>query len=197
MLKKIIFLVGFCQSLGLAEPLPVYEAIGGNFELTNHFSQPTELTDYSGKIVLLNFGYTHCPDICQITMVHYTNILQYLGATDAGKVQPLLISFDIERDTPERLKKYLANFNKNIVGLTGTRQQIDAVVSAYVSYYRKIKSEQPSQHSKHNHVLFDHTDFIFLLDQQHQVRAFYRVSDSVNAAQVVQDIQSLLREQEG
>jgi len=92
--------------------------IGGNFTMTDHTGRSVTDEDFGGKYLLVFFGFTHCPDICPTTLAEISRTLNLLGA-EAATVQPIFVSLDPERDTPERLAEYVQAFHPNIVGLTG------------------------------------------------------------------------------
>ncbi len=99
-------------------------------KLTDHNGQPFTLSGQRGKVVLLYFGYTHCPDECPLTMSHVKQALEGLGE-DAGNVQVVMVTTDPKRDTPQVLKDYMGNFNPTFLGLTGTAEELQKVWSDY------------------------------------------------------------------
>ena len=101
-----------------------------DFALTDQNGRSFHLSQLRGKVVLLFFGYTHCPDACPTTMAKLSRVSKLLGP-DAGSVMILFASVDPDRDTPNILKSYLAYFHMNSIGLTGTKEEIDAVVKQY------------------------------------------------------------------
>jgi cytochrome oxidase Cu insertion factor (SCO1/SenC/PrrC family) len=109
-------------------------SIGGDFELTSQFNQPYSSTDAHGKVVLLFFGFTHCPDVCPNTLSTVQTVLGQLG-DNAEHVQPIFISVDPQRDKPEILKNYLQYFHSNYIGLTGTSEEVDKVVKQFQGFY--------------------------------------------------------------
>ncbi|MFY0610974.1 MAG: SCO family protein [Hyphomicrobiaceae bacterium] len=131
--------------------------VGGPFELTTHNGKRVRDTAFRGKLMLVYFGFTYCPDICPAGLQVITASLDKLGA-DADKVAPLFVTVDPERDTPAQLKTYVASFHKNLVGLTGSAEDISAVAKAYRVYYRK--AQDPSL----NDYTMDHTSFMYLMD---------------------------------
>lgn len=123
-----------CASPGLSQPV-IQGQIGGDFTLTDHNGQPYELSAARGKLVLLFFGYTSCPDVCPITMLTVQTLLKRLGKR-ASQVQPLFVSVDPTRDTPAVLKQYLAYFHPSIIGLTGSSADLLRVTQQYSTIYR-------------------------------------------------------------
>ena len=133
------------------------ESIGGDFNLTTHQNEPYSLIDSRGKVVLLFFGFTHCPDVCPNTLSTVQTVLSQLE-TKAERVQPLLISVDPKRDKPEILKEYLKYFGNNFIGLTGTTEEIDKVIKkfrGFYSYEGNVKS---------NDYTVDHTSNLYIIN---------------------------------
>ena len=105
-------------------------SIGGDFELVSHLGKPFSLHDIKGKVGVLFFGFTHCPDVCPNTLLEIQRLLVTLGE-QAEQVSVLFISVDPKRDTPEKLESYVKYFNKNFIGLTGSTEAIDGVLKQY------------------------------------------------------------------
>jgi protein SCO1/2 len=136
---------------------PPTGTIGGPFTLTNQDGKTVRDTDFRGKYLLVYFGYTYCPDLCPTGLESIAHSLDELGA-DAKKVQPLFITVDPARDTPAKLKEYVASFSSGIVALTGTPEQIASVAKAYQVYYAKGENVDDGQY------LMDHSTLIYLMD---------------------------------
>ena len=136
---------------------PSTGSIGGPFTLTNQDGKTVRDTDFRGKYLLVYFGYTYCPDLCPTGLESIAHSLDNLGE-DARKVQPIFITVDPARDTPAKLKEYVASFNSDIVALTGTPDQIAAVARAYQVYYAKGEIVDDSQY------LMDHSTLIYVMD---------------------------------
>jgi len=109
-------------------------AIGGPFHLVDQNGKRVSDADFKGRYMLIFFGYTSCPDVCPTALQGVGDMLDILG-NDAAKIAPLFISVDPGRDTVDVLKAYVRNFHKNIIGLTGSVDQINAVTRAYRAYY--------------------------------------------------------------
>ncbi len=169
-----------------ASELPINTKLGGDFSLPSTVAgegKTSNLSDFKGKVVLLNFGYTSCPDICPMVLNRMAAVLNELEE-DRSQVQPVFITFDPERDTLERLQKYLKYFGDDFIGFTGTPEQLEAVAKQY----GVIAIAQPSDSAVGT--LYTHSDYIYLLDQQGRVRALFAKSDSIDT--MVDDIESLL-----
>lgn len=130
-----------------------------DFTLMSSNGQRVSLSDYRGKLVLLYFGYTFCPDVCPATLAEIAGAMKILGE-DAGKVQTIMISVDPERDTPEQLAEYVAHFDPNFLGVTGTPEQIAELATLYGIYYEKHEGSEASGY------LIDHTATVMVIDQE-------------------------------
>lgn len=141
----------------LDQNVPPRSNIGGPFQLTNQDGAAVTDANYKGKYLLIYFGYTYCPDVCPTGLQSMAHALDQLGA-DVSKVQPLYITIDPARDTPAKIKEYISSFHPQIVGLTGTQQQISTLAKAYQVYF--AKSEQVDDKD----YLMDHSSLIYLMD---------------------------------
>lgn len=118
-----------------------------------------QLSDFKGKVVLMFFGYTSCPDICPTTLFSLASVLNKLTDDETEEVKVLFISVDPERDTPEIIENYTHYYHDDILGISGSKQEIDTVVKQYASAYRKIKSDSAIGY------LVDHSSAIYLVNQ--------------------------------
>jgi protein SCO1/2 len=118
---------------------------GGPFSLVDHTGRAVTDKDYRGRFMLVFFGYTYCPDICPTELQTMSEAMDALGEA-GGKVQPIFISVDPERDTPEVLADYVDVFHPRLVGLTGTPEQVAAAAKVYHAAYMKVPlpSAEPS-----------------------------------------------------
>ena len=166
-----------------SQNLEIYQDIGGNFTLLSSNNQYVSLEDFQGKVVLMFFGFTACPDTCPITL---NKLQQVMAQLDQQKpVQQLFITVDPKRDNPEQLKSFLGTFNLNIIGLTGTEEEILHVAELYGSAYMK----NPTINSETSYLMI-HTGYVYLIDQQGQVRAIY--PQDTEKIQMIEDIRQLL-----
>ena len=124
--------------------------IGGPFELIDQTGHTRTDADFRGKLLIVYFGYTYCPDVCPTDLMQIGLAIDKLGAASV-QVQPLFVSVDPERDTPSVLANYVSMFNPRIVALTGTPAQVRAVADAYKAYYAKVFPEGSTAY------LIDHT----------------------------------------
>jgi protein SCO1/2 len=108
------------------------------FELTDHQGMPRTQEDFAGRWMLVFFGFANCPDVCPTTLAEVAAVMEGLGP-DAGRIQPLFISIDPERDTPMTLADFVPRFEAGIIGLTGTPDQIDRTAKSFHIFYEKIE----------------------------------------------------------
>lgn len=134
-------------------------AIGGDFELTSHKGEPFKLSDINGKVGVIFFGFTHCPDVCPNTLLEIQRLLANLGE-DSEQVKVLFISVDPKRDTPEKLDSYVNYFNKNIIGLTGSTEEIAEVLDQYNG---KVSFSGDTNSDTYN---VEHNANLFLINKQ-------------------------------
>lgn len=142
--------------------------IGGAFELIDQNGQKFSSEQLKGKKSLVFFGFTNCPSVCPTTMAVLTTALEKV---EAGKVQPVFISVDPERDTPEVLKKFLASFHPSFIGLTGDEEQIERVKKAY-----KIYAKKAGEAAENYDV--DHSALIYLMDENGEYLSHFNDSNS-------------------
>ncbi len=154
----------------------VHLKLGGDFTLTNQDGKPTNLKAYRGRVVLLFFGYTYCPDVCPLAMVQMGRVRRGLGK-QAALVQPVFVSIDPERDTPARLKAYLASFEPGMVGLTGTPAEVSRASGLYRARYARTEGQSPANY------LVDHTAYLYMVDGTGKLRYVFppNVEDGVVA----------------
>lgn len=132
-------------------------AVGGPFHLEDQNGKPFSDADMKGRPFLVFFGFTHCPEICPTTLFDISEILRNLG-TDADRTGALFITVDPERDTPEKLKDYLSNFDPHLRGLTGDAAAVDATIKSYRVYAKKVPLEGGDY-------TMDHTATVYLMDK--------------------------------
>jgi protein SCO1/2 len=132
-------------------------AIGGPFRLIDTEGRERTPDDFRGKLMLVEFGYTFCPDICPLGLQLFADVLERLGP-QADEIAPIFITLDPARDTPEVLKSYVEHFSPRVIPLTGSRETIDSVVKAYRVYYRL----GPDAATNPNY-LVDHSGILYLM----------------------------------
>ena len=148
----------------------VYDKPAEEFCLTN-WREGSErkvcLSDFRGKVVMIFFGYTHCPDVCPTALQVLAETLKLLPEADRGKVQVLFITVDPERDGPEITQKYAEYFHPSFLGLTGSPEEIKKVAKDYMVYYGKVEGQSEGGY------LVDHTALIYLIDQKGNLKLLY------------------------
>lgn len=156
-----------------------------DFTLTAHTGERVRLHNFRGKLVLLYFGYTHCPGICPTTLANVAQALHQLGAR-ANQVQLLMISVDPERDTPDKLAAYVPHFHPSFIGLTGSAEDIAAVAPLFGIYYEKQEGTTDTGY------LVNHSPTLMVIDQQGIMRLIIPFNTTV--PNIAADVASLLRE---
>jgi protein SCO1/2 len=194
MLPTRIFLRIFFSLLALiataCTPAPAFKATdisgvdwgSGDFELTAHTGKPVKAADFKGKVVIMFFGFTHCPDVCPPTMAKLAVLMKRLG-DDAPRVQVLFVTVDPENDTVKQLAGFVPQFNPSFFGLTGTDKEIAAVASEYKVAYGK---------NPKNPALVDHSTGILVKDAKGKLRLL--VKNDVPVEDLEHDVRVLLKE---
>ena len=171
-------------------PAPVFKATdisgvdwgSGDFELTAHTGKPVKAVDFQGKVVVMFFGFTHCPDVCPPTMAKLAVLMKRLG-DDAQRVQVLFVTVDPENDTVKQLAGFVPQFHPSFIGLTGTDKEIAAVASEYkVAYSKNPKTP----------ALVDHSTGILVKDAKGKLRLL--VKNDVPVEDLEHDVRVLLKE---
>jgi cytochrome oxidase Cu insertion factor (SCO1/SenC/PrrC family) len=153
--KRLLLALLF-SLLSMAGSCTSSEELGGHFSLTDHNGNNFELRQLQGKLVLLFFGYTYCPDICPTELANLAAVLNELN-DKAGQVQGLFVSLDPERDTPEHLHDYVRYFNEGLIGLTGSAVEVAQVAKQYRVNYQRHEREDGSYS-------IDHSANLYLID---------------------------------
>jgi cytochrome oxidase Cu insertion factor (SCO1/SenC/PrrC family) len=139
--------------------------VGGPFQLTDQTGHRRTDADFRGKLVVLYFGYTYCPDVCPTELQSIALALDKLGPA-AESVQPLFITVDPERDTPARLADFVSSFHPRLIGLTGSVADIRKTAIAYRTFFVKNGASTPGDYS------VDHTGFIYLVGKDGRYLGF-------------------------
>ena len=155
------------------------------FNLPDYDGKPRTLADFKGKVAVVFFGYTQCPDACPTTMAELAGILKTLGP-DASRVQVVFISVDPSRDSPALLKSYVTNFRPDFLALRGDEAQTRAVIKDFKLIVEKVPGKTPDSYT------IDHTAGTYIFDPQGRVRLF--ASQSLDPALLTDDLKALLAE---
>jgi protein SCO1/2 len=153
------------------------------FALLDHTGKPRTLADFKGKVVVVFFGYTQCPDVCPTTMAEMASVMQKLGP-QADQVQVLFITLDPERDTQPLLASYVPAFDKRFIGLRGTPEQTAKVAKDFKVFYAKVPGADPASYT------IDHTAGSYVFDRDGKLRLFIRHGGGADP--IVHDIRQLL-----
>ena len=145
--------------------------------------QPRTLADFKGKVTVIFFGYTQCPDVCPTTMAELAQVKKALGA-DGDKLQGVFVTIDPERDTPEILKSYIAAFDPGFVALRGTLPQTQAAAKEFKVFFAKVPGKVEGSYT------MDHTAGAFILDAKGNPRLFERYGGGADA--LTSDVKALL-----
>src|SRR5471030_1831116 len=133
-------------------------SIGGSFTLTDQTGKQRNDTEFRGKLMVVYFGYTYCPDVCPTDLMAITQALDALGPVAEG-IQPVFITIDPERDT-KVLADYVSAFHRSFIGLTGSAEEIRRVANLYKAFYARVQDQQSGDYS------IDHTGVIYLMGRR-------------------------------
>ena len=153
--------------------------------LTDHNGQKRSLQDFRGKVVVVFFGYTQCPDVCPTSMQELVEVKQMLGK-DGDRLQGIFVTVDPERDKPEMLKAYMANFDPSFLALSGTPEQTAAVAKDFKIYYKKVDGKTPTSYT------MDHSAGSYVYDPAGRLRVYHRYGSGTQA--LAADVKALLSE---
>jgi len=156
-----------------------------DFKLPDQHGQMRSLKDFQGKIVAVFFGYTQCPDVCPTTLSEMKEAKQLLGA-DGDKLQVIFVTVDPERDTPEVLKAYMANFDPSFIALRGSPEQLATTAKDFKVYYKKAEGKTPTSYT------MDHSAATYVYDTHGRLRLYTRYGSGAQA--LASDFKQLLKE---
>lgn len=223
LLTRNLFLFGIVSlsfSSVWANEMPVLVGIGGDFTAVDSNNEVITETDLKGKPVLMAFGYTNCADICPITVAYMRTVYEQLTAEEQTQVRFVFVTVDPEYDTPAHLKAFLAHFNSDFIGITGSRVQLDKIVENYKVDYQRLSSSGVStkyirrieEKKKHEHKdmvhgvhdmktetmsdeqtnLYTHSAHLFVIDKDMQTRSLAHTGTPRD--ELVIDLRSLIAE---
>ena len=186
----VLAAVSILALVGCSEDKPKFNAIditgaeyAREFQLTDHNGQPRSLKDFKGKVVVVFFGYTQCPDVCPTSMVELAEVKKLLGP-QGDKLQGLFVTLDPERDRPALLKAYMANFDPSFLALYTSVEKLPDVAKEFKIYYKKVDGPTPTSFT------LDHSAGSYVFDPEGHVRLFLRYGSG--APGVAADIKQLL-----
>lgn len=191
----VLGLLAAYVTFGSRAVAPTFKAIditgvvwGKNFELTDHLGRKRTLADFRGKVVTVFFGYTHCPDMCPMTMAKLGEALRLLGA-DAQHVQGLFITVDPKRDTPQVLSQYVPAFYPTFLGLSGDPETTARTANEFKVYYQ---AQAPNDHGFYT---VDHSGQIVVFDTQGRLRLMMK--PDLAPESMAHDLRALLHQVAG
>jgi len=155
-----------------------------DFPLPDHNGQLRSIKDFAGKVTIVFFGYTQCPDVCPTSMAELAEVKKLLGK-DGDKLQGIFITVDPQRDTAELLKAYMANFDPSFLALIPTPEKLAAVAKDFKIYYKRVEGQTPTSYT------MDHSAGSYTYDTQGRLRLYNRYGSG--AAALAADVQLLLK----
>lgn len=187
-----LWLVGaLCLGLVGCESKPVFNALdvtgiqgySNDFRLIDHSGKPRTMADFRGKVVVIFFGYTHCPDVCPTTLSEMRQVMQMLGS-DAQRLQVLFVTVDPARDTPQLLSKYVPSFHPSFLGLYGDPAATEKVARDFKIFYRISPGKTADSYT------VDHNAASLVFDPQGRLRLF--INYGLGADKIAPDVKKLL-----
>ena len=159
-------ILGLVAWLSFGQAPSAFPGIGGPFALSTQTGTAATEKSLAGKPTLMFFGYTHCPDVCPATLFQVSELLRAMGPEPG--VNAVFVTVDPERDTPEVMKDYLSSFDPHIVGLTGSREAVDAMLKGYRVYAKKVPG-------KDGDYTMDHSALVYLMDKSGRFAASFNL----------------------
>ena len=197
-LNRRTFLIAAGASVALSactDSKPQFKAVdltgadyAKDFQLPDTEGRLRTMADFRGKVAVVFFGYTQCPDVCPTTLAEIAQAKKLLGP-DGDKVQGIFITVDPERDTPQVLKAYMANFDPGFVALRGSPEQVAAVAKDFKIFYKKVEGKTPGSYT------MDHSAASYVYDPQGRLRLYTRYGSGAQA--LADDIKLLLASSQG
>ena len=154
------------------------------FSLTDHNGKLRTLADFKGKVVVVFFGFTQCPDVCPTSMSELAEAKRLLGP-DGDRLQGIFISIDPERDTPEVMKQYMASFDPSFLALYAAPEALPDLAKSYKVYYKKVDGKTPTSYT------MDHSAGSYVYDPQGRIRLYHRYGSGAQA--LADDVKKLLK----
>ncbi len=183
----LLFALAGCDRAGTPPAFKAIDITGAEYarelSLPDADGNMRSLADFKGKVVVVFFGFTQCPDVCPGTLAELATVKQRLGA-DGARVQGVFVTIDPERDTPEVLKAYVGSFGADFVALRGDAAQTAAAAKAFKVYYAKVPGATETSYT------MDHTAGSYVFDAEGRIRLFTRYGAGADA--LVHDLEILL-----
>jgi protein SCO1/2 len=154
------------------------------FQLKDQFGQVRTLADFKGQVVVVFFGFTQCPDFCPTTLSEWVQVKKALGEK-GKKLQAVFITVDPERDQPEVLKEYMANFDPSFLALIPSMEELPSLAKSYKIYYKKVPGPTPTSYT------MDHQAGTYIYDTEGRLRLYARYG--LGPVAVAEDIGKLLK----
>jgi protein SCO1 len=177
---------------GCSESKPQFKSIdltgadyAKDFQMPDQNGQMRSLKDFQGKLVVVFFGFTQCPDVCPTTLAELAQVKKLLGP-DGDKLQAVFVTVDPERDTPQLLKAYMGNFDPSFIALRGSPEQLAAMAKDFKVYYKKVEGKTPTSYT------MDHSAASYVYDTQGRLRLYTRYGSGPQA--LASDLQLLLKQ---
>lgn len=158
---------------------------GKDFNISDQNGVPRRLKDFEGKVVVLFFGYTHCPDVCPTSLSELVKVKQLLGV-QGGRMQGLFVTVDPDRDTPDVLSAYMGVFDSSFIGLIPTQAQLKEIADDFKIYFKKVDGKSRTSYT------MDHSAGTYIYDARGHLRLYAKYV--MDAASLAHDIQILLRQ---
>ena len=158
---------------------------GRDLPLTDQFGKERSIKDFAGKVVVVFFGYTQCPDVCPTSMSELAEVKRALGA-DGDRLQGIFVTVDPERDTADMLKAYMASFDPSFIALRGTPEQLVAVAKDFKIYFKRVDGQTPTSYT------MDHSAGSYVYDTKGRLRVYHRYG--AGAQSLAADVRALLDE---
>lgn len=190
--KRTLLMAALAMVLSACSPeKPSFKAIdltgadyAQGFQLKDQFGQVRTLADFKGQVVVVFFGFTQCPDFCPTTLSEWVQVKKALGE-NGNKLQAVFITVDPERDTPEVLKDYMANFDPSFLALIPSMDELPALAKSYKIYYKKVPGPTPTSYT------MDHQAGTYMYDTEGRLRLYARYG--LGPAAMAEDIGKLLK----
>ena len=165
---------------GISGMISAPNGMGGDFSLHDMDGKLINSQDLRGKYLLVYFGFTYCPDICPSSLLEMSKVIKYLG-DDASLLQPIFITIDPKRDTPEQLRDYFTHFDPSILPLTGSEKEIADVAAQFKVYYAVTAKSKDDEN-----YMVDHSSFFYLVGRDGALIKYY--NSKISAAEMAGDI---------